>query len=546
MQRVQHILNEMGDGSWHESIAYQNYGLTMSLPFLFNLRQLEGIDLLPQAYLRNYVYWRLYNYLPNSIHPLLTYGDFDWNWGNSYKPQNLLRFIAREYKDGLAEWVSQKLIAADGPAVDVWSSPWYVFEFLYYDPSIAAQAPTQLSTARVFPDQESVIWRTGWDDNALIFGLKSGALGGRFAFDTFVQGVYPWDAPCEQTGCQLNVGHDHHDTNGFYLYRAGRWLAPETVGVGKSAAAFHNTLLIDGQDQYGPPDQDFWAVPSGFKNSDGFLAVTAHTPDFDYLAANATGRYQNIGGLQDVTRHVLFVQPNYFLMLDNLAANTAHTYTWVSHFGESVALEGDWIRGAAGGSQVLGVDIVAPTPFSATTGFDGEPYVHIQPALALADARLIQLLYPTTDTAWPRKPSVNLLADTGQAAAVRVQMSSGRVDDVVFNYKAPHGQRRVAMYSLDGNVAVISRDGQGRLAKLFIHGSTSLADDHGNQVLVTGLNRHESFEAAYQGASVAIYGSSSPAIRLYAPDVQRLTVNGTSRSFTRSGDYILFCSASRR
>ncbi len=282
--------------------------------------------------------------------------------GSSYKPQNLLRFIAREYKDGLAEWVSQKLIAADGPASDVWSSPWYVFEFLYYDPSIVAQAPTQLSTARVFPDQESVIWRTGWDENALIFGLKSGALGGRFAFDTFVQGVYPWDAPCEQTGCQLNVGHDHHDTNGFYLYRAGRWLAPETVGVGKSAAAFHNTLLIDGQDQYGPPDQDFWAVPSGFKNSDGFLAVTAHTPDFDYLAANATGRYQNIGGLQDVTRHVLFVQPNYFLMLDNLAANTAHTYTWVSHFGESVALEGDWIRGAVGAEARCWALISSPLP----------------------------------------------------------------------------------------------------------------------------------------------------------------------------------------
>ena len=33
--------------------------------------------------------------------------------------------------------------------------------------------------------------------------------GGRFAFETFTQEVYPWEAPCLDTGCQLNIGHNN-------------------------------------------------------------------------------------------------------------------------------------------------------------------------------------------------------------------------------------------------------------------------------------------------------------------------------------------------
>jgi len=45
----------------------------------------------------------------------------------------------------------------------------------------------------------------------LIFGVKTGAYGGRLAFHTFAQQAYPWQPPCEDTGCQLGIGHEHDD-----------------------------------------------------------------------------------------------------------------------------------------------------------------------------------------------------------------------------------------------------------------------------------------------------------------------------------------------
>lgn len=94
ISRVNYLLNGIQDGSWHEGIDYQNDGLTMLLPYLVNLRQIEGVDLIPHDYLRNYPYWQLYNTLSDTNQFILSYGDFEWWWNNSFSPQNILRFAA--------------------------------------------------------------------------------------------------------------------------------------------------------------------------------------------------------------------------------------------------------------------------------------------------------------------------------------------------------------------------------------------------------------------------------------------------------------------
>ena len=535
MSRVQYILDGIADGSWHESIQYQNYGLTLSLPFLVNLKRIQGVDLLPDEYLYNYPYWRLYNHIPNSTRVILAYGNFEWEWGNGYQPQNLLRFVADEYENGHAEWVAQKL-AAYGRYANVWSTPWYVFEFLYYDPTIEAQLPTGLQV-RTFPDLKGVIWRTGWEDDDLIFGLKTGAFGGRFAFDTFTQELYPWDAPCAETGCQLNVGHDHDDANTFYIYRAGSWLAPETVGVDQYATAFHNTLLIDGQGQYRVSDFD---NPDDFRGSDGFLQASANTTCFDYVAADATRRYKNIAGVQDVTRHVLFVRPGYFVMLDNLTATATHEYVWVSHFGQSVSVEDNWVRGDADDQQTLGVGIVSPSSFQTITGDDGKAFVHISPTSPTDDARFINVLYPTEQAAWDAKPTVSLIEDNGEAAATSVQWDDGSSDAILLTYAETVGTRSLGPYQYDAQAAIVARDPQDKLDKLFVYGGTFVKDQAQDTVLVTNLEPDESFEAIYFDQTVAVNGNIVTEVTLYAPLAQSLFVNRRLAPFNRSGDYITF------
>lgn len=541
LSRGRYVLNGIGDGSWHESIYYQNYALTVSLPFLVNLRRIQGTDLLPHAYLRNYPYWRIYNHIPNSTQFILAYGDFEWTWIDSEAPQNVLRFAANEYGDGYAEWMAQQLTTAGGRFASLWSSPWYVFEFLYYDPMINPQSTGDLEKARVFPDLEGVIWRTGWDEDDLIFGLKTGAYGGRFAFNTFTQEIYPWEPPCADTECSLATGHDHDDTNGFYIHRAGHWLAPETVGVDISATAAHNALVIDGQGQYRPPDDHYGMYPEDYFGSDGYLKAAASTPNFNYVAADATRRYKNIADFEDITRHVVFVRPDYFVMLDNLAADAPHQYDWVCHFGESVSIGGDWIRGDAGGGQILGVGVVAPRPFQAITGNDGQPYVHIRPTSPVDDVRLIHVLYPTDDASWNARPSGTVLDDTGHAVAVRVQRNDGsdRIDDILLTYTQSITKMAVGPYTYNGQVAVVTQGTDGDLERLFVHGGTVLIDEVMGEVLVS-LDRGEEFEVTYSDQTVAVSGNTFIQATLYAPQAEHLTLNEVPWSFTRSGDHITF------
>lgn len=548
MRHVTDILNGIQDGSWHEGIPYQSYGLTMMLPFLVNLKSNIGLDLIPERYLRNYVTWGLYNYLPERTDFLLAYGDFDWSWGNAYQPQNLYRYLAAAYDDPHAEWLAEQLIAADGRHANIWSAPWYVFEFFYYDAHVTAQAPTTLAMAHIFPDLGAVVWRTGWQKNDLAFGLKSGAYGGRFAFTTFMQEAYPWDAPCVDTGCQLNIGHDHKDNNGFYLYHNGQWLAPETAQYGGYATSLHNTLLIDGQGQSSPPEGPTnWADPKPFSESDGYLAATASSVNFAYLAANATHAYQQIPGIQDFTRYVLLVRPSYLLMVDNLAAKTPHTYTWVTHLGERVQIQDRWVRGDAGGEEILGVDILAPLLFTTTIGNDGQPFVHIQPALAKDDVHFVNLLYPTTADKWATRPTANVIADTQQDIGVQLQWNddSQRQDDLLMAYTPPitathQLTRSVGAYLYDGRAAVVTRGANDQVTRLFMVGGTVLVDQTTKQILVSGLDRATPFEAIYTGSSLAVSGHSNSDVTLYAPGVQRLTVNLASRAFTRIGDSIVF------
>ncbi len=538
--RLHDMLNGMGDGAWHESINYQNYMLTTYLIFAVALRDAQETDILPDTYLQNYPYWRIYNHLPDSTKFIMAYGDFEWDWGNGYRPQNILHFIASEYSDGSAQWMAQELITNDTKSANHYTALWDSFGFFYYDPSISASSPNNLKKARIFSDLEGVIWRTGWEQDDLVFGLKTGAYGGRFAFDTFTQKAHPWETPCVDTRCQLNIGHAHDDTNGFYLHRAGHWLAPESEGYENYATNLHNTLLIDGQGQYRPSDFGSWRDPNLFLGSDGFLEATANTTCFDYVAADATRRYKNIAGIEDITRHMLFVRPNYLVMFDNLVADAAHQYTWISHFSGGVSVDGNWVRGEADDQQILGVGIVSPQSFQTTTGNDGNPYVHIQPSSSTDDVRFINVLYPTNQTSWGTKPTLSFLEDTGEAAAIRVQQNDGSSDDILLTYTDTISTRTVGPYQHDAQVAVITDNILNKLEKLFVYGGTFLKDQTEDAMLVSNLDQHAPFEAVYFGQTVAVSGNILTEVTLYAPQAEDLTINGWPQSFTRSGDYITF------
>ena len=540
MYHFQFILDGIDDGSWHEGIAYQNYFLTMMLPFAISLRQIYDIHVLPARYMSNYVYWRIYNLLPSSRENALTHGNYDLSWVNSYEPQSILRFAAGEYNNPRAEWAARQIISASGRRANLDAAPWNVFEFLYYDDSIAPQPPDDLPLAQTFSDMQAVIWRTGWDDDDLVFGLYSGSFGGNFTSQTFIDGTYPWNPPCTRTGCSLNVGHNHADAANFSLYQAGTWLIYETIGTGNAATSFHNTLLIDGAGQYRPPSSNFGEVVDDFVNRSGFLRTSVSSHSFDYVAADATRRY-DVPDLREFTRHVLFVRPHYFVMLDNLAAQSPHRYEWVAHFPAGVSIDGDWVRGESGGEQVVGVGIVGPPSYVVTTGNDGSPYMRSRPLASVDNARLIHILYPTHAESWDTRPAFDLLQDDDTAAALRIWMDDNSFDDVLIVYNPTPAGTVVGDYRFDGQAAFVKKHVNGDLQQVFIQGGTFLADvSEDDVILIAQSDNSEPFEAVFIGDTVEVWGQFSDPVTLYAPGVRRLLVNGTQSDFIRDCDHIIF------
>jgi len=502
ISRGQAFLDGAGDGTWHEGISYQNYGMTFTVPFWINLRRLLGIDLIPHTYLQDYIQWRTYNLLPGRTDSILSFGDYDFSWGNTFASQNLLRFAAGEERSGLAEWTAQQLIAAGGREADIWLVPWYVFEFLYYDPTVASAPPDDLRLSRSFDDLEAVIWRTGWTNDDLVFALKSGAYGGRYAFDTFTNSVYPWEAPCLDTGCELNIGHEHDDTNTFYLFKSGHWLAPETVGNDLFQTSYHNTLLIDGQGQYRPPYEHYGQVSSDFVESDGQLVDSVGIADFDYVSSEVRNRYKQIPGIDSIRRHVLFVRPDYLIMLDVIQARGDHSIEWTAHLEHQPLIEGNWIRAQYEDGLTFGIAVVAPQAFKIVDGHDGRFFVRMRSVSPSQSVRLVNLLLPTTESAWDLIPAVELLDERENAIAIRVHWEHGeaRTDDILFQTGPDTSLVQLGPYTFDGRVSVIRTASVGQIVKFFMYGGTFLSVENAASPVVTGLDAQKPYETSYQQA----------------------------------------------
>ena len=552
------IVGGISDGSWHEGMPYQDYATTMAMPFIYNLKALKGVQVLPPAFLRAYGYARVYNSLPGADRYAMPYGDVDWRWANSYGPEGILRLAARESRDGHFEWMARQSITNVGRDSNIYSAPWYVFEFLYYDPTVTPVGPEDLPLSRTFSDLEGVIWRTGWSSNDLTFALKTGAPGGRFAFDAFTQGKRPPFDP-NSADDQFSAGHDHDDANTFYLYRGGVDLASERAAYDDSATSFHNTLLVDGRGQYRAPPtyggHEYWDTdPSVFRGTDGRLEKVGEAGDLSYLVADATNRYRypdpESGKPADLMvnefrRYVIFAKPNYLVMVDNVRSDTPHRYDWVSHFGSDVSMEGDWIKGIGANvqipgakDQVVGVKLLAPQDYAWGTGNDGKPYIRVRPLSPVGSTRFVTMLYPTDEEGWALRPEVSLFGDGDDATGVRVRMN-GIQDHLIKHSKSD--SVALGEYSFDGITGTVGRDDAGGLQRVFLGGGSTLSDRNGDRVLIQVPRAVTAIEVFYRGNALEVDGDGLSGARIYAPGVDpgRVTLNGQPAQASRSDDYLV-------
>jgi hypothetical protein len=255
--------------------------------------------------------------------------------------------------------------------------------------------------------------------------------------------------------------------------------------------------------------------------------------------ANATNRYKQIAGLEDVTRYVLLEDGTYFVMVDHLAAATPHVYEWTSHFGESVTLDNRWLWGSAGDDQGIAVGIAAPQHFPFASGNDGAPYIRIRPVTPVTDTLFVNLLYPTTTAELARSPTVEWLQARKRSVALQVKdhASMEQTDDILLVYQ-PGVNRAVGPYHFDGQLAVIRRTAQGEIEKLFLVGGTTLKVAESGTVLWQTTEPQEAVEVTYPNKDISITSPLTSTIMLNAPRVDKLLSNGLAQPYARDGQQI--------
>ncbi|MCA1615397.1 MAG: heparinase II/III family protein [Acidobacteria bacterium] len=215
---------------------------------------------------------------------------------------------------------------------------------------IEAREPS--AGSRAFPDGGFYVMRDGWARDASFLMLDCGPHGA------------------------LNCGHAHADALSFELSARGRALVvdPGTYTYTGDAAArdafrsspAHNALAVAGESSSQPGGPFTWATVARAKTK----TWTSHAR-FDYFEGGHDG-YARLAPAASVSRAVLFLKGDYFVMRDRVAAarGARHACALRLHLapGASPALD------AAGGAASLRFPARPADPrVAAAVGGDGPP-----------------------------------------------------------------------------------------------------------------------------------------------------------------------------
>ena len=539
-QNAAKVLGGISDGSFHEGIPYQGYGLSMALPFWTALAR-TGTDFTDMGILRGFGRYRLNSLiLEEPRRTYLPFGDFTGN--TPEQTTEVLRYTASRFQDGFSEAAAQKWLAGGARTTNV-GELWYeVFEFLWYDPTVKPVDATTQPLDIHFSDIQASVMRSQWTPGGLTVAFKAAPYGGRSNWDRVKAGGAP--------GGHLEWGHDHNDDMTFWIHGAGTWLAPESMGYNAgrnggctdcaNSTVFHNGILVDGQGQLG----DSRLSDSEWNNA-WFWSRDATT----LLPATGTKTYAVTGGrgpkLFDASlgitrwdRLVVLSRSRYVLVRDDLQATAAHTWDWLCHFPDGAAADGTgWVQGTAKNGQGLGVRIVSPAQWTAQTGaqtadqmykFDPDAstsYVMVRPTATAASQQFLAALVPVPTASWSSKPAVTALdsADPG-AGIVVAQTSAGPEERWIFARAGSDGKAAGDLALTQGLLAVSARQ-NGIPVRSFLIGPGKFSDQSGAREL---LSSHSAtvIEAEIRGTALLVSGDNIVDFRAYAPGVTQVTLNG--------------------
>lgn len=304
-----------------------------------------------------------------------------------------------------------------------------------------------------FPYAGQYVMRSGWeaDDRYLLF--ESGPFG---------------------------IGHQHEDKLSMFIYALGRVLLTEAGTHSYDASKYrryvlgtwaHNTILVDGQQQHRSGLRDTYATDTPLDN------LWIHNDVFDAadgVYSNGYGRTHSIDVKHE--RTVVFVRPDYWIVVDRLHSEGEHEYDILWHLNHDRAKRDPKTLAAWGADQDLANLMVTPVPAEGLTleivkGRD-EPVLGFAPASrkepipvlnyklrAKGAVRLAWVLSPYRGA----RPEVLATAEDRDGGTV-VTVTHAKGSDLV--YVARRGEKHsvtLAGRRLLGQVSAVRTDKEGKV-----------------------------------------------------------------------------------
>ncbi len=279
------------DGGWHQGISYWGGYMRRMIRAVTELDR-YGIPIREKPFFRNTGWFGLYTAYPNR--PTRAFGDGHES-PVGVEHGRLMYSLSSLYQNPYFRWHAEQSDAE--PAGRDF--------MLYLNPDLEARPPADLPQSRAFKDVGIVAMHSNMaepDENVMMLFRSDpiGAYSHNFpAQNAFV--IEAWGEPLAiSTGARQLHGSPHH--------RQWMW---NTRG--------HNSILVDGEGQV-------------ISNPYPYGRIAVHEEHGDHVYTVGDARLAYIGRLDRFDRHVLFVRPDYFVMIDDLETKgKASTFQWLLH-----------------------------------------------------------------------------------------------------------------------------------------------------------------------------------------------------------------------
>ncbi len=295
------------DGGWAEGIGYGATYNIKSTHWIESCLAALDLDLWQKPFFQKVREYFFYCSRPN---------DEFWPFGDGAErgPANensrarilhvLMRHYAQRFQDPACQWWAEN-VSIDKNDIESPVIP------LILGKEIKAQKPVLAKNAKVFED---IGWCAFHSD---ISNLEKDVF---FLFKSSPYG---------------SISHSHADQNSFYISVGGRALAIPSGYYGPMYDMPHhaewtriskanNTVLVNGE---GQTVRDFRA--------NGFIQEFQEGNRVSYVSGNAASAYENLNKFE---RHVMYVRPGLFLILDDLESPEPADFQWMLHSLEPMKL----------------------------------------------------------------------------------------------------------------------------------------------------------------------------------------------------------------